>query len=190
MASLINTFFLPSARWPEYGQWLSRLDQETLSNYFGVITKQPTIDSLIQKMLVSKDCHHVLVATKNNSWIGTTHIATSRENVEFGLIVSPQYRQRGIASLMLDESIVWARNRGFVYLFMHCINQNIAIQGLCRKYQLIPRNVMGDLEVKFQLASPNTQSLLKEFLLKQIKLIQLTTIFWPAQHDSNVRPTP
>jgi len=127
-------------------------------------------------MILSRENHHLLVAVKNSQWVGITHIAVNNSDVEFGLIVSPKYRQRGIASLMLDECINWAVNRRFHFLYMHCINHNMAIRQLCKKYQLIPKNMMGDSEVKFKLNPPNVQSLLKEALFKQIKFFKLMAI--------------
>jgi GNAT superfamily N-acetyltransferase len=170
-----NTFFLPSSRWYEYGDWLKNLDQETLTSYFGLVTKNLVIDSLIDKMILSKEHHYLLIAAKDGQWVGITHIAINNKDVEFGLIVTPNHRQRGIASLMLDECINWARNRNFDFLFMHCVNQNIAIKQLCEKYQLIPKNMMGDAEVKFKLPPPNIHTFIKEALFRQMKFYHLIT---------------
>lgn len=170
---MISTFFLPSSRWAEYGEWLKKLDSETLFDYFGLITQNVVIDHQIKKMSQEKEQHHVLIAAKNGQWIGATHIATNFPDVEFGLIVLKESRQQGIASLMLDECLNFARNRRFKFLYMHCIQKNIAIQQLCNKYDLIPRNIMGDAEVKLELAPPNFQSYLKELSLKQIKFFQI-----------------
>lgn len=169
---MISTFFLPSSRWTEYGLWLKKLDSETLFDYFGLITQDEVIDLQIKKMSQAKEHHHVLIAVKNGQWLGATHIATNFEEVEFGLIVLKENRQQGIASLMLDESLNWARNRHFKFLYMHCIKKNLAIQQLCNKYDLIPRNVMGDSEVKFKLDPPNFQSYLKELTFRQWKIFQ------------------
>jgi len=171
---MISTFFLPSSRWVEYGAWLKKLDSETLFDYFGLITQDAVIDAQIEKMSQANEQHHVLIAVKNGQWVGTTHIATNFPDVEFGLIVIKENRQQGIASLMLDECLNFARNRRFKFLYMHCIQKNVAIQQLCNKYNLIPRNVMGDSEVKFKLDPPNFQSYLKELCFRQFKLLKPT----------------
>jgi GNAT superfamily N-acetyltransferase len=169
---MISTFFLPSSRWVEYGTWLKKLDSETLFDYFGLITQDAVIDHQIKKMSLKKEQHHVLIAVKNGQWLGATHIATNFPDVEFGLIVLKEKRQQGIASLMLDECLNFARNRRFKFLYMHCIQKNVAIQQLCNKYNLIPRNLLGDSEVKFKLDSPNFQSYLKELSFRQWKVFQ------------------
>lgn len=117
---MTNTFFLSSSKWYEYADWLKNLDQETLTSYFGLVTKDSVIDSLIDKMILSKEHHYLLIAAKDGQWIGITHIAINNKDVEFGLIVTPNHRQLGIASLMLDECINWARNRNFVF-FVHAL---------------------------------------------------------------------
>jgi hypothetical protein len=171
-AKVISTFFLPSSRWVEYGAWLKKLDSETLFDYFGLITQDAVIDVQINKMIQANEQHHVLIAVKNGQWVGTTHIATNFPDVEFGLIVIKENRQQGMASLMLDECLNFARNRRFKFLYMHCIQKNVAIQQLCNKYNLIPRNVMGDSEVKFKLDPPNFQSYLKELRFRQWRIFQ------------------
>jgi hypothetical protein len=169
---MISTFFLPSSRWAEYGAWLKKLDPETLFEYFGLITKDAAIDAQIEKMSQAKEQHHVLIAVKNGQWLGTTHIATNFPDLEFGLIVIKENRQQRIASLMLDECLNFARNRRFKFLYMHCIQKNVAIQQLCNKYNLIPRNVMGDSEVKFKLDPPNFHSYLRELRFRQWRIFQ------------------
>ena len=172
LTKVISTFFLPSSRWVEYGAWLKRLDSETLFDYFGLITQDAVIDAQIEKMSQANQQHHVLIAVKNGQWVGTTHIAINFPDVEFGLIVIKENRQQGIASLMLDECLNFARNRRFKFLYMHCIQKNVAIQQLCNKYNLIPRNVMGDSEVKFKLDQPNFQSYLRELCFRQLRIFQ------------------
>lgn len=172
LTKVISTFFLPSSRWVEYGAWLKRLDSETLFDYFGLITQDAVIDAQIEKMSQANQQHHVLIAVKNGQWVGTTHIATNFPDVEFGLIVIKENRQQGIASLMLDECLNFSRNRRIKFLYMHCIQKNVAIQQLCNKYNLIPRNVMGDSEVKFKLDPPNFQSYLRELCFRQWRIFQ------------------
>jgi GNAT superfamily N-acetyltransferase len=52
------------------------------------------------------------------------HIASCATEVEFGVMVSPDYRNQGIANTLMDEAITWARNRHYKDLFMHCISWN------------------------------------------------------------------
>jgi hypothetical protein len=60
---------------------------------------------------------------------------------------------------MLEEAIVWARNRDYTDLFMHCLGRNKPIQHLCQKHGLLPHNMMGDSEVKVKL-NPQTWAII------------------------------
>jgi GNAT superfamily N-acetyltransferase len=170
---MIHTEFLPDSQYTEYGEWLQGQDKETLDLYFGISAGNHIIDALMDAILTDKDRHYILVAKKNDQWIGTIHIAASGTLVEFGIIVSLEFRGLGIASNMLEEAIIWARNRGYTELFMHCLGWNKPIRHLCHKNGLRPRNVYGDSEVQIQLDPPNWVTLNKEITIKQRNLFHM-----------------
>jgi GNAT superfamily N-acetyltransferase len=111
--------------------------------------------------------HHFLVAKDAGRWVGTVHIAVSDKVVEFGIIVDDDYRGQGIAGILLDEAIVWSRNRGYRELFMHCLGWNKPIQHLCHKYGLETHNIYGDSEVEMKLDPANWITINKEICIKQ-----------------------
>ena len=78
------------------------------------------------------------------------------------MIVGLQYRKQGIANVMMDEAITWARNRYYRDLFMHCISWNSPIKHLCQKHGLVPRNMMKDSEANLQLEPPTPATFFKE----------------------------
>jgi len=146
------TEFLSSKHHYQYGDWLKSQDEKTRQLYFGVATGPGLIESLIDRIEVQSNQHEILVARNCTEWLGTLHIAKmSDSEVEFGIIVHQDYRGEGIANTMLQEAIVWARNRGYTDLFMHCLGRNKPIQHLCQKHGLLPRDMMGDSEVKVKL---------------------------------------
>ena len=106
----------------QYGDWLKSQDNETRQLYFGLSTGPGLIESLVEKIEIQPDRHEILVAKNCKEWLGTLHIAKiSDSEVEFGIIVHKDYRGEGIGNTMLEEAIVWARNRGYTDLFMHCL---------------------------------------------------------------------
>jgi len=133
-----------------------------MRTYFGCILAPEAIDALIEKFSNNSKNHHVLVAKVDGQWVGTIHIATHGKEVEFGVIVSTQYRKQGVASVMMDEAITWARNRFYTDLYMHCISWNQPIKNLSRKHGLKPRNMMGDSEAQLHLKPPTIVTFLKE----------------------------
>jgi len=153
---MFATEFLLSKHHYQYGDWLKSQDNETRQLYFGVTGGPGLIESLIERMEAEPERHEILVARNCTEWLGTLHVAKiSDSEIEFGIIVHRDYRGEGIANSMLEEAIVWARNRGYTELFMHCLGHNKPIQQLCQKHGLLPHDMMGDSEVKVKL-NPQT----------------------------------
>jgi GNAT superfamily N-acetyltransferase len=159
---MLTTTFLLRDQYSEYGSWLKSQDPQTLHNYFGHSMNAKSIDTLVNKFSSDPKNNHFLVAKVNGSWAGTMHIASCGTEVEFGVMVSPDYRNQGIANTLMDEAITWARNRHYKDLFMHCISWNRPIKRLCEKHGLVPRNMMGDSEANMQLEPPNWGTYFKE----------------------------
>jgi len=164
---MIVTRFLPFTQSDQYGDWLHSQDAETKELYFGVGGADNIIDSLIDRIRSVPDDHYILVAKDRGTWVGTLHIAVNHKQVEFGLIVLPQCRGQGIANIMLEQAIVWARNRGYTELFMHCLGWNKPIQHLCHKHGLRPQNMYGDSEVQINLDPPSWFTIVKEAGIQQ-----------------------
>lgn len=165
---MFATEFLSSKHHYQYGDWLKRQDDETLRLYFGISAGPRLLESLVERIEAEPDQHEILVAKNCTDWLGTLHIAKiSGSHVEFGIIVHKDYRGEGIANSMLQEAIVWSRNRGYTELFMHCLGRNKPIQHLCQKHGLMPRNIMGDSEVNIHLTPPSWASIASEVGIKQ-----------------------
>ena len=167
---MIITEFLPVQDYQQFGNWLEIQDEETRQLYFGVSGSQHVIRALMDRVLTNTDDHHFLVAKDAGRWIGTIHIAVSGRVVEFGVIVDEEYRGQGVAGDMLDEAIVWSRNRGYTDLFMHCLGWNKPIQHLCHKHGLETHNMYGDSEVEMTLEPGNWITINKELCIKQRNL--------------------
>ena len=165
---MFTTEFLGKQDHHRYGDWLKRQDEETQRLYFGVASGTGIIERLIGNIEAEPDQHEILVAQNCNGWLGTIHIAKiNTTTVEFGIIVHTDYRGEGIGNAMLEEAIVWARNRNYSELFMHCLGYNKPIQHLCQKHGLLPRNVMGDSEVNIHLNPPSWVTIASEVGIKQ-----------------------
>jgi len=165
---MFTTEFLSNQDHYRYGDWLTAQDDETRQLYFGVTGGPGMIESLIERIEAEPDQHEILVAQNCTDWLGTLHVAKmSVAEVEFGIIVHKDYRGQGIANTLLEESIVWARNRGYTELFMHCLGRNKPIQHLCQKHGLMPHNMMGDSEVKIRLNPPSWATVASEVGIKQ-----------------------
>ena len=177
---MLTTEFLARDQFSKYGSWLKNQDSQTLYDYFGYVTGQKVIDSLVQGFIGHPNNHHFLIAKVNGQWAGTIHIATHTQEVEFGVIVALLHRRQGIANIMIDQAITWARNRFYTDLYMHCIERNSAIKRLCQKHDLKVRNMMGDSEADLVLLPPTPLTFLKEQLTTQYNLLAK---FFPYQYS-------
>ena len=164
---MFTTEFLAVNEYSKFKDWLIIQDEETRQLYFGVAGSQYIIDSLIERILANPTQHFFLVAKDAGRWVGTIHIAVHNKVVEFGLIVDEEYRGQGIADSMLEEAIVWARNRGYTELFMHCLGWNKPIKHLCHKHGLETHDMYGDSEVEIKLEPATWITINKEIGIKQ-----------------------
>jgi RimJ/RimL family protein N-acetyltransferase len=165
---MFATEFLAHQDHYRYGDWLKSQDDDTRYLYFGVTGGEGLIERLIDQIEIKPDQHEILVAKNCDGWIGTLHIAKiNATTIEFGMIVHKDYRGEGIGNTMLEEAIVWARNRNYSELFMHCLGWNKPIQHLCQKHGLLPRNILGDSEVNIHLNPPSWITIAQEVGIKQ-----------------------
>ena len=164
----IFTRFLPQSHISQYGAWLKSLDPATLRAYFGIGLGPKGINSLVRKFKKEFAHHHFLVAEKNSKWVGVIHIASYQETVEFGVIIRKEFRRLGLADQLLGEALIWAQNRQYKKLIMHCIVENSPIRKLCQKHGLIAQNVYGDIEATMNLPKSNWLSVYKEAIQRQV----------------------
>ena len=164
---MITTEFLPIRDYPKFGDWLKIQDEETRQLYFGISGSYHVIEALMDRVIGNPDDHYFLVAKDGKRWAGTIHIAVNHRVVEFGIIVDTDHRGQGIANILMDEAITWARNRGYKELFMHCLGWNKPIQHLCYKHGLETKNMYGDSEVEVKLPLANWVTINKELVTTQ-----------------------
>jgi GNAT superfamily N-acetyltransferase len=165
---MFTTRFLAKPDHHRYGDWLKAQDDDTRHLYFGVASGTGLIERLIDRIEAEPDQHEILVAENSYGWLGTLHVAKiDKATVEFGMIVDRDHRGQGIGNGMLEEAIVWARNRNYSELFMHCLGWNKPIQHLCHKHGLLPRNILGDSEVTMHLNPPSWATIASEVGIRQ-----------------------
>jgi GNAT superfamily N-acetyltransferase len=162
---MLTTEFLSGNQFEEYGSWLKAQDPETISEYFGCALGPQAIDCLVEKFSQNDQQNHFLVAKIKHQWVGTIHIATHEKAIEFGVIVALLHRRQGIANVMMDQAITWARNRFYTDLYMHCIERNSVIKRLCHKHDLKVRNRMGDSEANMILQPRTPATFFKEQMI-------------------------
>ena len=153
---MVATRFIPAKDFHLYGDWLRKQSPETLANYFGVAVSPEFITNLVDRILSNSDEHYFLVATKGKKWVGVIHMARiSERDMEFGVMVSEEYRHKGIADQLMSEAITWIQNRGFSTLYLHCLNRNSAMKHLATKHGLQLHEEYGDIEATTRVPPPS-----------------------------------
>ena len=171
-SNMITTQFLPVQDYHKFQGWLEQQDEETRQLYFGIAGSQHLIQSLVERIVETPEGHHFLVAKSGENWVGTIHIAAHADSVEFGVIVGAEHRGQGIAGRMMDQALVWARNRGYKKLYMHCLGWNKPIQHLCQKHGLQTTNMLGDTEAELALPPATWLTINQEYLSRIQALYQ------------------
>ena len=104
-------------------------------------------------------------AEYKDAWIGTIHIAEVNDSeVEFGFIVDADHRGHGIADRMMNEALLWTRNRGFSQLYMHCLSWNAPIKRLCIKHGMELHTESGETDTVLDLEPADFQSYTEEMV--------------------------
>ncbi len=164
---MIVTEFLTAKDHYRYGDWLRNQDAETRELYFGTAGGLGVIESLMDRIEADPEAHNFLIARNCDGWLGTLHMAQlNRSEIEFGIIVKKELRGEGIGSMLLDEGITWARNRGFNGLYMHCLAWNQPIRHLCQKHGLQTCNFQTESEVQVELDPPTWITVQREIAYK------------------------
>jgi RimJ/RimL family protein N-acetyltransferase len=182
---MITTRLLSVYEYRRYADWLKKLDTETRATYFGVPHSNETIDTLVGGIVKNSKAHNFLVAEYQGKWIGCIHLAESNiDEVEFGIIVDAEHRGNGIADRMMSEAILWARNRGYHSLYMHCLSWNQPVRHLCRKHGLLMTTEYGETETKMPLSPADISTLTQEAIIRKKNvyrmLLQRTVPFFDA----------
>lgn len=183
---MISSRFLSTDEYHKFGWWLKGLNTEDRRMYFGMAVTDEYIDRLIARITADVDQHTFLVSYNCTGWLGVLHIArVSDAAVEFGLSVYEEYRNFGIGGDLLKEGILWARNRGYQQLYLHCVKWNTAMSHLAQKHDLAMTHHGGDLDVAARLAPPSWYSLQQETadVNRRIFHLWLNQTFFPFQES-------
>jgi len=183
---MITTRFLSPEEYHKFGWWLRGLNAQDRRMYFGLSVSDEYIDNLIKRITAAPEQHSFLVSYNCTGWLGVLHIARmTDDSIEFGLSVYEEYRNMGIGSDLIREGIVWARNRGYKQLYLHCVKWNTAMAHLADKHDLEMSNQDGDLDVVARLAPPSWYSLQQETadVNRRIFHLFLNKTFFPFQES-------
>ncbi len=183
---MISTRFLSTEEYHKFGHWLKGLNAEDRRLYFGIAVSDDYINDLVKRIESEPTQHNFLVSYNCTGWLGVLHMAqVNSRSIEFGLSVFEEYRNLGIGSDLLKEGILWARNRGYQCLYLHCVKWNTAMSHLATKHDLEMSLQDGDIDVMARLAPPSWYSLQQETadVNRRIFHLFLNRTFFPFQES-------
>jgi RimJ/RimL family protein N-acetyltransferase len=164
---MIITRFLEASEHPKYGDWLKSQDDEAKQMFFGYVVTDENIDALIQRVVENpRDNYFLLAHNGKGEWLGTLHLAVVGNEVEFGFMIQRQYRGQRIASRLMEEGLLWVRNRGYKELFLHCLTHNVPVRKLCKKHGLIVTSMHSESETKVPVPPPDLASITLETAIR------------------------
>jgi GNAT superfamily N-acetyltransferase len=120
----------------EYGNHLKRLSDNDRRSRFGAMTNDTGIDNLILNMAYHPDNHRLWFASDNKQIFGWGHLAKQGNSWELAVSVESEYQRKGVANRLIGEMLEWAKFHHVDQVFMHCIEENKAIQHLAFKHNL------------------------------------------------------
>lgn len=152
-----------------YSLFLKQRSLDSLRMYFGYAITPEQIDLITENIEKNPSRHTIVIAEDaDNEIAGTVHIADmGNACVEFGVMVAEAYRNRGVANGLLEFSIVWARNRGYSDLYMHCLSYNAPIKHLVRKHGLLIETQGTESDASLKIPPTNIFSVGHELVLRQ-----------------------
>lgn len=161
---------------PKYAIFLKQRSMGSLSIYFGHAVTNERIELLVDDMIANPSMHHIVVAEDvDKDIVGTVHIAQMNDHeVEFGVMVAEAYRQKGIASGLMDYAMTWSRNRGFRDLYMHCLSYNAPIKHLVTKHGLAISRDGIESDARVTMPPTNIFSIGHEMVLRQQNAVNMS----------------
>ncbi|MBK8175467.1 MAG: GNAT family N-acetyltransferase [Rhodospirillales bacterium] len=147
---------------PNYEAHLLRLDAGDRHLRFGFHTDDVSIHKYIGRIETKRDRILAKVAD-DGAVVGAVHIAAGTErSVEFAFSVDRAWRGHRLGSLLFEQAIVWARNRGFRKFYIFFLAENAPMAHLTRKAEMSLHCDAGEFEAVADLAPATPLTFFRE----------------------------
>ena len=125
----------------EYSKHLKNLTQEDKFSRFGYHINEHNIDQLILGMCYHPHDHELWYVMIDDVRVGWGHLAKNEDNSwELAVSVERTHQRQGIGNQLITEMLAWAKFHKVHEIYMHCIENNRAIQSLALKNNLKTRS--------------------------------------------------
>ena len=125
---------------PDYSRHLKQLTDEDKISRFGYLITDYMIDKLILDMCYHPSEHELWYARTDDTRVGWGHLARNPDGSwELAVSVDREHQRQGIGNKLIAEMLEFAKFNNITEIYMHCIEDNRAIQHLAEKHQLKTR---------------------------------------------------
>lgn len=122
--------------------------------------KDEAIDDYVSKIDFDKDGVIAMFdETSAEYWhkpiIGFLHASPfdDGKEVEFGISVSPEHRNKGIASSLFKNGVLFAQSRGYNTIYMNCLYENKVMRHIVSKYGFDIESDFEDVTARLRIDS-------------------------------------
>lgn len=130
---MVTEFVVRLAR-PDDGQQMALLFASVAEERDGIAT-EPPVDIEQRAATFARSAGESVVAVAGDQLVGMLHVEVSRHGFgEFGMLVDPGWRGRGVGSALVRAAIGWARCQGLHKLCLEVFAHNTAAIALYHKF--------------------------------------------------------
>lgn len=154
----------------DYAKHLKNLEPEDKYSRFGTNMSDSSIDNIILQMVYHTNEHELWVAVDGKQNVqGWGHMAKDGSSWELACSVEKKAQRKGVGNQLIQEMLEWAKVHNIDEVYMHCIENNKAIQHLAQKNNLSTRERgYGERVAAIELSDPSffekNSQLLKEYV--------------------------
>ena len=134
---MIYTYRTNIYKIPDYSRHLKSLTDEDKISRFGYLITDHMIDQFILSMCYHPEDHELWYARTDDTRVGWGHLAKNPDGTwELAVSVQKEYQRQGIGDKLITEMLEFAKFHKIPEVYMHCIEDNRAIQHLASKHEL------------------------------------------------------
>lgn len=159
---------------PDYSRHLKNLTDEDKISRFGYLITDHMIDQLILNMCYHPNDHELWYARTEDTRVGWGHLARNPDGSwELAVSVDRDYQRQGIGNKLIAEMLEFAKFHQISEIYMHCIEDNRAIQHLAEKHELKTRERgAGERTAALEVPEPTFVEANKQLWKEQTEILK------------------
>jgi ribosomal protein S18 acetylase RimI-like enzyme len=122
---------------PDYSRHLKGLPDEDKFSRFGYVITDYMVDKMMLEMCYHPSDHELWYARTEDTRVGWGQMSKNPDGSwELAVSVDKAYQRQGVGNKLISEMLSFAKFHSIPEVYMHCIEDNRAIQHLAKKHEL------------------------------------------------------